>query len=85
MRPVRGSLTVAAQRSQSELLDLLDLTVVAIAAGSSSGFVKRMIPISFISLLRGRTMTFLTRAARDAKALEVGRQPLLQLRFVGWT
>jgi hypothetical protein len=36
----------AAPRSHSELLDLLDLTVTAIAAASSSGFVKRMIPIA---------------------------------------
>ena len=47
-------------RPQSELFDLLDLTVTAIAAASSSGLVKRMIAVSFSSLPRGKTTSFLT-------------------------
>src|ERR1700693_3388088 len=72
IRPAR------ARRPHSELFDLLDLTVTAIAAASSSGFVKRMMAISFRSLSGGRMTSFLTRSARDAEALEVRRQPLLQ-------
>jgi len=61
----------AAPRSQSELLDLLDLTVVARAAASSSGFVKRIIAISFSSLSRGKTTSFLTRSDAMAKRLKL--------------
>src|SRR5206468_1592913 len=57
--------------AHSELLDLLDLTVTAMAAASSSGLVKRIIPISFISLLRGSTITFLIRSPAMPRRLKL--------------
>src|SRR6266705_2247744 len=50
--------STAATGFQSELLDLLDLIVTAVAAASSPGFVKRIIAISFCHLLRGKTTRF---------------------------